>query len=165
MRSSYEQIASLLHSIVLTEPWYSESLCPLSTITSCIGKLYSNRFAVTTVDLAAPLGHSFTQETAIALYPLLSLANHRCNPNATVVFDGLKASLRAIAPIHKGDEITVIPQQTKREIQISYVDSARPSYLRNRYDFWNSINRGFFARDIALRARVRCVETCSEISD
>lgn len=164
MRSSYEQIASLLHSIVQTEPWFSDSLCPLSSITSCIGKLYSNRFAVTTVDLAAPLGRSFTQETAIALYPLLSLANHRCTPNATVVFDGLKASLRAIAPIHKGDEITVTPHR-KREIQISYVDSARPSYLRNRYDFWNSINPGFCARDIALRARVRCVETCSEISD
>ena len=111
MLSSYEQIASLLHSIVQTEPWYNESLCPLSTITSCIGKLYSNRFAVTTVDLSAPVGQPFTQEAAIALYPLLSLANHRCNPNATVVFDGLKASLRSIAPIHKGEEITVSPSQ------------------------------------------------------
>ena len=108
MLSSYEQIATLLHSIVQSEPWYSDSLCPLSTITSCIGKLYSNRFAVTTIDLSAPLGRSFTQETAIALYPLLSLANHRCTPNATVVFDGLKATLRALQPIHKGEEITVL---------------------------------------------------------
>lgn len=109
MLSSYEQIASLLHSVVQTEPWYNESLCPLSTITSCIGKLYSNRFAVTTIDLSAPVGQSFAQETAIGLYPLLSLANHRCSPNATVVFDGLQATLRSIAPIHKGEEITVFP--------------------------------------------------------
>lgn len=57
----------------------------------------------------------------IGLYlsPLLAQANHSCAPNCTIIFAGRVASLRSIAPIKAGDELT-----------LTYIDTTNPSYLR-----------------------------------
>ena len=44
---------------------------------------------------------------AIATYPLGSLLNHSCRPNASPVFDGRVLEFRVLCPISKGGEITV----------------------------------------------------------
>ena len=44
---------------------------------------------------------------AIATYPLGSLLNHSCQPNASPAFDGRVLEFRVQRPIAKGEEITV----------------------------------------------------------
>ena len=91
-------MADLIHGVIASEPWFDEQTCPPSVILSCVGRLYNNRFAISDYD---------NTELAVGLYPLAHLINHRCAPNATFVFDGLRMSLRSIAAIHKNEEITV----------------------------------------------------------
>lgn len=55
--------------------------------------------------------------------------NHSCDPNATVVFDGPKLSLRALTDILKGDEITIT------YIDPSYPFHRRQDLLKHRYFF------------------------------
>lgn len=62
-------------------------------------------------------------------YPVASLFNHSCRPNAVVLFDGSLLSVMAIEPIATGQEIT-----------IAYVDPAhdrqhRQSLLMKKYAF------------------------------
>jgi hypothetical protein len=62
-------------------------------------------------------------------YPVASLFNHSCRPNAVVLFDGFLLSIMAIEPIAASQEIT-----------IAYVDPAhdrqhRQSLLMNKYAF------------------------------
>ena len=80
------------------EEWYSEEACPLTEIVSCIGRVYNNRFAVSTFDQS---------EIAVGIYPLAYLMNHSCVPNASLTFDGLTLQLHAIADIAKGQEVNV----------------------------------------------------------
>ncbi|KAI9722594.1 MAG: hypothetical protein M1812_001525 [Candelaria pacifica] len=68
-----------------------------------------------------PLGISFD--------PLAAMANHSCDPNAVVVFDGPNLSFRPLRDIAHGEEIT-----------ISYIDCTNPcakrqGELRDRYFF------------------------------
>ena len=94
----YKEVAELIHGLVLTESWYSETTCPLQEIVSCVGRLYSNRFSVTSYQ---------NSDIAIGMYPLAYLINHRCTPNTTLVFDGDHMLVRSIADIKKGEEINV----------------------------------------------------------
>ena len=95
----YKEVAELVHALVLTESWYSEKECPFQEILSCVGRLYSNRFSVTSYQ---------NSDIAIGMYPLAYLMNHRCIPNTTFVFDGEIMLVRSIADIKKGEEITVM---------------------------------------------------------
>ncbi|XP_017980929.1 PREDICTED: histone-lysine N-methyltransferase ASHR1 [Theobroma cacao] len=64
------------------------------------------------VDIAMePLG--------IGLYPVMSIINHSCLPNAILVFEGKLAVLRALVPVEKGDEVL-----------ISYIDLGRTTRHR-----------------------------------
>lgn len=55
----------------------------------------------------------------IALDPLLCAANHSCAPNALVVFDGPRVSLRSLVPIAPDEEVF-----------IAYVDTTNPFSMR-----------------------------------
>ena len=94
----YKEVAELIQGLVLTESWYSETACPLQEILSCVGRLYSNRFSVTSYQ---------NSDIAIGMYPLAYLINHRCTPNTTFVFDGDHMLIRSITDIKKGEEINV----------------------------------------------------------
>ncbi|KAK6246155.1 hypothetical protein SCA6_009245 [Theobroma cacao] len=81
-------------------------------------KLSCNAHAI--VDIAMePLG--------IGLYPVMSVINHSCLPNAILVFEGKLAVLRALAPVEKGDEVI--------HVLISYIDLSRTT--RHRQDDLN----------------------------
>lgn len=63
------------------------------------------------------------------LDPRISLLNHSCAPNAVIVFDGPKLTLRALHRIKKGEEVL-----------ISYIDTSaafgvRQAQLRDQYFF------------------------------
>ncbi|KAB8292132.1 hypothetical protein EYC80_007875 [Monilinia laxa] len=76
-----------------------ESLCRLST----------NAFRVESNIGNGPIG--------ICLDPLLARANHHCNPNAAITFDGKRATLRALSPIAKGEQVFIsyIDETQRRE--------------------------------------------------
>ncbi|GAB7338519.1 hypothetical protein MBLNU457_5269t2 [Dothideomycetes sp. NU457] len=65
----------------------------------------------------------------IAFDPLICSANHSCDPNAVVTFDGSAVSLRSLRPIAKDEEVF-----------ITYIDCTNPytvrqEELRDRYGF------------------------------
>ncbi|KAG6000096.1 hypothetical protein E4U21_005820 [Claviceps maximensis] len=62
-------------------------------------KIQTNAFHRFDADLAG--------EAGIFLDPVLAMANHSCIPNATVLFVGRTAVLRAERPIREGEEITI----------------------------------------------------------
>ncbi|KAI7897657.1 uncharacterized protein BX663DRAFT_533712 [Cokeromyces recurvatus] len=80
----------------------------------------SNNFSITDVELFA-IGEG--------TYPIASLFNHSCHPNAVVMFEGALACIRAIEDIQPGTEIT-----------IPYIDPAhsrkyRQTLLHQKYFF------------------------------
>jgi len=65
----------------------------------------------------------------IAFDPLICSANHSCDPNAVVTFDGTTVSLRSLRPIAKDEEVF-----------ITYIDCTNPytvrqEELKDRYGF------------------------------
>jgi hypothetical protein len=83
-------------------------------------QMTTNAFRLTLAD-NTPIGLCFE--------PVLSLANHSCTPNATIMFDGRRIELRALDRIAKDGQIF-----------ISYIDptqarSVRQEELQSRYFF------------------------------
>lgn len=46
-------------------------------------------------------------EIGIAFDPLLGMANHSCVPNASLQFEGRRATMRALRDIGEGEEIRI----------------------------------------------------------
>ena len=84
-----------------------ESMQPILMAMCCL-MCNSSRLVTATFD---PMG--------LALDPRSSSMNHSCEPNAVVVFDGPKLSVRALKPVKAGEEVF-----------ISYVDSSAPYGVR-----------------------------------
>lgn len=55
------------------------------------------------------------------LYPVISIINHSCLPNAVLVFEGISAVVRAVQPIPAGAEVT-----------ISYIETAGSTMSRQK---------------------------------
>ena len=78
--------------------------------------------------LAIVLTNSLTIWTAamdplgIAVDPLAAKANHSCDPNAFIVWDGVELHFRSLKPIKKGEEVF-----------ISYIDPTQP-YSRRQHE-------------------------------
>ena len=94
-----------------------ESMQPV-LMAMCALMCNSSRLVTATFD---PLG--------LALDPRSAAINHSCEPNAVVVFDGAKMSVRALEGMKEGEEVV-----------ISYVDSSGPhgvrqAELRDQYFF------------------------------
>ena len=106
------------------------------------------------------------------IYPLASLINHSCRPNACFVFAGNELLVRTLAPIPAGTEITV-----------SYVDSrrvapVRHAHLLQAHDFLcrcavcsvrDEVRREMKGADAAaweeerMRMGVRCTRRCGGV--
>nr|CAB3493544.1 unnamed protein product [Digitaria exilis] len=63
------------------------------------------------------------------LYPVISIINHSCVPNAVLIFDGRTAYVRALQPISKDEEVS-----------ISYIETAAVTKKRH-----NDLKQYFFA--------------------
>ncbi|KAF0873841.1 SMYD3 methyltransferase, partial [Crocuta crocuta] len=51
------------------------------------------------------------QEVGVGLYPSMSLLNHSCDPNCSIVFNGPHLLLRAVRDIEAGEEVSEPPSQ------------------------------------------------------
>lgn len=84
-----------------------ESMRPILMAMCCL-MCNSSRLVTATFD---PLG--------LALDPISAAINHSCEPNAVVLFDGPRLSVRALKGLKKGEEVL-----------ISYIDSSAPCGVR-----------------------------------
>lgn len=62
-------------------------------------------------------------------YPVASLFNHSCRPNAAVIFDGALLTIKAIDDIQLGQEITIA------YVDIAHSRTQRKRMLRDKYFF------------------------------
>ncbi|KAI9018690.1 hypothetical protein CLU79DRAFT_759884 [Phycomyces nitens] len=62
-------------------------------------------------------------------YPVASLFNHSCRPNAVVIFDGALLTIKAIVDIPSGEEVTIA------YIDAAHSRSVRQKTLREKYFF------------------------------
>ncbi|KAI9650985.1 hypothetical protein NHQ30_001022 [Ciborinia camelliae] len=97
-----------------------ESLCRLST----------NAFRVESNIGNGPIG--------LCLDPLLARANHRCHPNAAISFNGKRATLRALSPIAKGEQVF-----------ISYIDETQRQEVRQA-----ALSETWFFKCLCVRCTV-----------
>ncbi|KAI8359980.1 hypothetical protein BD560DRAFT_491759 [Blakeslea trispora] len=104
----------------LEKPFIKKTGLALNELVHYLNVFTSNNFSINDVDMFA---------VGEGTYPIASLFNHSCRPNAVVMFDGALSIIRAIEDILPETEIT-----------LSYVDTAhsrshRQRALREKYFF------------------------------
>nr|GEW80082.1 histone-lysine N-methyltransferase ASHR1 isoform X1 [Tanacetum cinerariifolium] len=102
----YAQMASLVN-VILQWPGLD-----IKEIAESFSKLACNAHTVCDSELI-PLG--------TGLYPVISIINHSCSPNAVLVFEGRIATVRAVQNIPKGSEVL-----------ISYIETAGSTMTRQK---------------------------------
>ena len=112
-KALYAQMAMLVKAVVGSE-------CDPSVVMRMLATISCNALSVCDAELT---------EHGIGVYPLLSMVNHSCVPNACVEFSGKSCSLRALRPIAVGEQV-----------YISYIDvfvplETRQSQLKEGYYF------------------------------
>ncbi|KAG9245561.1 hypothetical protein BJ878DRAFT_500985 [Calycina marina] len=110
----------------------------IETVVELLCRMATNAFRVTLPD---------STETGLCFEPLVSLANHSCDPNAIVMFDGRKMFLRALKFIDEGDQIfisyvdTTSPRDVRQaEIQASYFFTCKCERCTNNSGFAPVVN-------------------------
>ncbi|GAQ83819.1 hypothetical protein KFL_001630160 [Klebsormidium nitens] len=88
----------------------------MATLVKAMGDVEGSKVAVDPREVTELLGrfacnaHTICDEelkpVGMGLFVVNSLANHDCNPNAIILYDGPRAMMRALRPITAGDEIT-----------------------------------------------------------
>ncbi|XP_014383730.1 PREDICTED: histone-lysine N-methyltransferase SMYD3 [Myotis brandtii] len=71
-------------------------LPPSFDIFEAFAKLICNSFTICNAEM---------QEVGVGLYPSMSLLNHSCDPNCSIVFNGPHLLLRAVRDIQAGEEV------------------------------------------------------------
>ncbi|ELK10625.1 SET and MYND domain-containing protein 3 [Pteropus alecto] len=69
------------------------------------------------------------QEVGVGLYPSMSLLNHSCDPNCSIVFNGPHLLLRAVRDIEAGEELTIC------YLDMLMTSEERRKQLRDQYCF------------------------------
>ncbi|KAB0407627.1 hypothetical protein E2I00_018165 [Balaenoptera physalus] len=69
------------------------------------------------------------QEVGVGLYPSMSLLNHSCDPNCSIVFNGPHLLLRAVRDIEAGEELTIC------YLDMLMTSKERRKQLRDQYCF------------------------------
>ena len=80
----------------LEKPFIQTTGLTLNELVHYLNVFTSNNFSINDVDMFA---------VGEGTYPIASLFNHSCRPNAVVMFDGALSIIRAIENIHPGTEI------------------------------------------------------------
>ncbi|CAN6292193.1 unnamed protein product [Urochloa humidicola] len=122
----YAQMANLVNLVL------SSLELDLKEIAHTFSKFACNAHTICDPELR-PLG--------TGLYPVISIINHSCVPNAVLIFDGRTAYVRALQPIGKDEEVS-----------ISYIETAAVTKKRQ-----NDLKQYFFTCSCP-----RCVKVSEE---
>ncbi|XP_021737875.1 histone-lysine N-methyltransferase ASHR1-like isoform X1 [Chenopodium quinoa] len=154
----YAQMANLVH-VILQWPGLK-----LKEVAENFSKLACNVHSICDSELR-PLG--------IGLYPVISIINHSCLPNAVLMFEGKQAVVRAVQPIPKGTEVlisyietagsTMTRQKALKEqylfscscprcIKLGQCEDIRESSILEGYGCENNACMGFLLRDSENKA-------------
>ncbi|KND00705.1 uncharacterized protein SPPG_09147 [Spizellomyces punctatus DAOM BR117] len=104
---TFAQMAALIRTII-----GEESCLPPSEMIDLLCRFSCNSISVSDGELV---------NIGVGVFPVLSLVNHSCSPNAAIIFNGERATLRAIKNI-----------QVDEEICQSYMEIAEPRYVRRK---------------------------------
>lgn len=110
----------LFASEVLKKPFIKDTDIKHEELTHFLNVFKSNNFTITDINLEA-LGEGS--------YPIASLFNHSCRPNAFIMFDGVLASIQAIQDIEPNTEITLA------YVDVAHDRNSRQQVLREKYLF------------------------------
>ncbi|XP_066237831.1 histone-lysine N-methyltransferase SMYD3 isoform X3 [Saccopteryx leptura] len=86
----------------------------------CLDRVICNSFTICNAEM---------QEVGVGLYPSMSLLNHSCDPNCSIVFNGPHLLLRAIQDVEAGEELTICYLDTLM------TSAERQKQLRDQYCF------------------------------
>ncbi|XP_060500879.1 histone-lysine N-methyltransferase SMYD3 isoform X3 [Panthera onca] len=96
------------------------SQCRVAKYCSAKCQVICNSFTVCNAEM---------QEVGVGLYPSMSLLNHSCDPNCSIVFNGPHLLLRAVRDIEAGEELTIC------YLDMLMTSEERRKQLRDQYCF------------------------------
>ncbi|XP_078213311.1 histone-lysine N-methyltransferase SMYD3 isoform X10 [Callithrix jacchus] len=112
---------SLLHTAaLLKEKLMRCSQCRVAKYCSSKCQVICNSFTICNAEM---------QEVGVGLYPSISLLNHSCDPNCSVVFNGPHLLLRAVRDVEVGEELTIC------YLDMLMTSEERRKQLRDQYCF------------------------------
>ncbi|XP_048213469.1 histone-lysine N-methyltransferase SMYD3 [Perognathus longimembris pacificus] len=98
----------------------ASQLPPSFDIFEAFAKVICNSFTICNAEM---------QEVGVGLYPSMSLLNHSCDPNCSIVFNGPHLLLRAVRDIKAGEELTIC------YLDVLMTSEERREQLRDQYYF------------------------------
>ncbi|XP_078213306.1 histone-lysine N-methyltransferase SMYD3 isoform X4 [Callithrix jacchus] len=98
----------------------ASQLPPAFDIFEAFAKVICNSFTICNAEM---------QEVGVGLYPSISLLNHSCDPNCSVVFNGPHLLLRAVRDVEVGEELTIC------YLDMLMTSEERRKQLRDQYCF------------------------------
>ncbi|XP_072369010.1 histone-lysine N-methyltransferase SMYD3 isoform X1 [Scyliorhinus torazame] len=112
LKGSLGQLTIGLQFYIKEEIHNASQLPPGLDLLRLFGQVTCNCFTISDGEM---------QELGVGLYPSMSLLNHSCDPNSTIVFEGKQLQLHAVRQIQVDEELTV-----------SYIDVMATSQERQR---------------------------------
>ncbi|KAL2631968.1 hypothetical protein R1flu_016654 [Riccia fluitans] len=110
----YAQMANLVETIVAPSEVDLKDICQLFCRLAC------NAHTICDEEFR-PVG--------TGLYPVISIINHSCAPNAVLLFDGKRGAVRALQRIEKGTEVTI------SYVELAGSTKSRQQALKEQYYF------------------------------
>ncbi|XP_040824120.1 histone-lysine N-methyltransferase SMYD3 isoform X2 [Ochotona curzoniae] len=94
-KEGLRQLAMTFHHFMREEIQDASQLPPSFDVFEAFAKVICNSFTICNAEM---------QEVGVGLYPSMSLLNHSCDPNCSIVFNGPHLLLRAVREIEAGEE-------------------------------------------------------------
>ncbi|XP_075851654.1 histone-lysine N-methyltransferase SMYD3 isoform X2 [Microcebus murinus] len=112
-KEGLRQLAMTFQHFLREEIQDASQLPPSFDIFEAFAKVICNSFTICNAEM---------QEVGVGLYPSMSLLNHSCDPNCSIVFNGPHLLLRAVRDIEVGEEdadMLTGDEQVWKEVQES----------------------------------------------
>ncbi|KAI4537005.1 hypothetical protein MG293_013208, partial [Ovis ammon polii] len=119
-KEGLRQLALTFQHFMREEIQDASQLPPSFDIFEAFAKVICNSFTICNAEM---------QEVGVGLYPSMSLLNHSCDPNCSIVFNGPHLLLRAVRDVEAGEELTIC------YLDMLMTSEERRKQLRDQYCF------------------------------
>ncbi|XP_023488370.1 histone-lysine N-methyltransferase SMYD3 isoform X2 [Equus przewalskii] len=119
-KEGLRQLAMTFQHFMREEIQDASQLPPSFDVFEAFAKVICNSFTICNAEM---------QEVGVGLYPSMSLLNHSCDPNCSIVFNGPHLLLRAVRDIEAGEELTIC------YLDMLMTSEERRKQLRDQYCF------------------------------